>query len=155
MQTYVVSDNEQLSAKVRKVLLWAGHDCPDSHVVSLARGATIVAPSELTILVMSPDPERAIATLESRDEPFELDERGLEIEVVHRLRSPPRSLNPPAQAEVATVARRIDHELVPHRPGETAVARGISLPRRSPTRRSRSTPANAHRPDVPTRGGTA
>jgi len=63
MQTYVVSDNEQLSAKVRKVLLRAGHDCPDSHVVALARGATIVAPSELTILVMSPDPERAIATL--------------------------------------------------------------------------------------------
>lgn len=63
MQTYVVSDNEAISAKIRRVLIQAGHDCPDSHVVPLNKGAGIVTAAELAILVMSPDPERAIGAL--------------------------------------------------------------------------------------------
>lgn len=63
MQTFVVSDNQPLSIKVRRVLLQCGHDCPDSHVVSLSAGSTIVASAELTVLVMSPDPERGLVAL--------------------------------------------------------------------------------------------
>lgn len=63
MQTFVVSDNDAISAQVREVLLKGGHDCPDSHVVPLGSGASVVAQAELTVLVMSPDPERALSAL--------------------------------------------------------------------------------------------
>jgi pilus assembly protein CpaE len=63
MNTYVVSDNEAVSAKIREVLLKGGHDCPDSHVVPLGAGPSIVGQSELTVVVMSPDPERGLVAL--------------------------------------------------------------------------------------------
>lgn len=63
MRTFVVSDNPTLSEKVRKVLVRAGHDCPESNVVPLNQGASVVAGMELAVLVMSPDTERGIQAL--------------------------------------------------------------------------------------------
>ena len=63
MHAYVISDTEKASTKIRQVLLQKGFDCPDSHIVSLSQGANIVRDAELMVLVMSPDPERAILAL--------------------------------------------------------------------------------------------
>ena len=63
MQVYVVSDNEAMNAKIRQKVVQSGEDCPESHVVSLAKGTTIVSEFELAIVVMSPNPEGGILAL--------------------------------------------------------------------------------------------
>jgi len=65
MQAFLVSDHEALGAKVRQVLLRHGQDCPAAHLVSLDLAAThlTVARPDLVVVVLSPDPEHALAVL--------------------------------------------------------------------------------------------
>lgn len=63
MQTFVVSDNEAISIRVREKLVRSGHDCPDSHVVPLNYGSRAVDVADLIVVVMSPNPENALVVL--------------------------------------------------------------------------------------------
>jgi pilus assembly protein CpaE len=65
MQTSIVSDHESISARVRQVLLFGGHECPASHMVPIDLAAQNLAQArpQLVVLVLSPDPDRALAML--------------------------------------------------------------------------------------------
>ena len=65
MRAFVVSDNETATVQVRQVLQRAGLECPAAQVVSLehAPARLAQAAAELTVLVLSPDPDRALAVL--------------------------------------------------------------------------------------------
>lgn len=65
MQAFLVSDHESLGAKVRQVLLRHGQDCPAAHLLSLDLATThlTLARPDLVVIVLSPDPERALAVL--------------------------------------------------------------------------------------------
>lgn len=65
MRVCVVSDNEQLTARVRQVVLRHGHDCPVGEVYALDLAPIHLEqhPAEVTVLVLSPDPERALAVM--------------------------------------------------------------------------------------------
>ncbi len=65
MQAFLVSDHDTLGAKVRQVLLRHGQDCPAAHLVSLDLAADhlTAARPDLIVLVLSPDPDRALGIL--------------------------------------------------------------------------------------------
>lgn len=65
MQAFIVSDHESISGRVRQVLLFEGLDSQASHVVplDLAEHHLAGGQPELLVMVLSPDPERALAVL--------------------------------------------------------------------------------------------
>jgi pilus assembly protein CpaE len=65
MRAFIVSDHEPLGAQVRQVVLRHGHECPASHVVPLDQAGNRLGqePTELMVMVLSPDPFRALAVL--------------------------------------------------------------------------------------------
>lgn len=91
MRCFVASDETVVAGQVRDLLVELGHACPDSHVQSLDRvwgglgvvspgapppeqpaarpraaegaGAEVAAEVEIVIVVLSPDPERALAAV--------------------------------------------------------------------------------------------
>jgi pilus assembly protein CpaE len=65
MPTSIVSDHESISARIRQVLLFGGHECPASHMVPIDLAAQHLAQArpQLVVLVLSPDPDRALAML--------------------------------------------------------------------------------------------
>jgi pilus assembly protein CpaE len=65
MQTSIVSDHETVSARVQQVLRFGGHECPAEHIVSIDGAVPHLAQAHprLVVLVLSPDPERALAVL--------------------------------------------------------------------------------------------
>jgi pilus assembly protein CpaE len=65
MQSFLVCDHELIGGKVRQALLREGLDCPASNVVrfDLAGQRPAAAPPELVVIVLSPDPQRAMAVL--------------------------------------------------------------------------------------------
>jgi pilus assembly protein CpaE len=65
MQAFLVSDQESQSIKVRQLLLRTGADCPAARVLSLDLAAahlTMERP-DLVVIVLSPDPEKALNVL--------------------------------------------------------------------------------------------
>src|SRR5437764_14209658 len=62
MQAYVVSDHDGLADRVRNALLSQGRECPPSHVIPLDRAKILLAKAqaELVVVVLHPDPERAL-----------------------------------------------------------------------------------------------
>lgn len=64
-QAFVVSNHEAIGAKIRQVLSGAGQDCPASNLLPLDQAAARLAQAkpELTVLVLSPDQEGALAVL--------------------------------------------------------------------------------------------
>jgi pilus assembly protein CpaE len=65
MSAFIVSDHDSSSQKVREVLLFAGRECPQSHVLSLDTAAQRLAREqpELVIVVLPPDVERGLNVL--------------------------------------------------------------------------------------------
>jgi pilus assembly protein CpaE len=65
MQGFLVSDHEAIGSKVRQALHREGLDCPASNVVRLDSAAHRLtpSPSDLMVVVLSPDPERGLAVL--------------------------------------------------------------------------------------------
>jgi pilus assembly protein CpaE len=65
MRAFIVSDDEILSPLAQQVLLRVGHDCPASHVLRTAGAADSLAQAapDLVVLVLSPEPDRALAAL--------------------------------------------------------------------------------------------
>ena len=65
MRTYVVSDDEQITRRVREVLLREAVDCPQEHLlpVSVDMAALRKHEPELIVLVLQPDPEVALGIL--------------------------------------------------------------------------------------------
>jgi pilus assembly protein CpaE len=65
MQAFIVSDHDLTTARVRAVLLCEGLDCPAANVLSLDLAAERLtrAHPELIVLVLSPNPERALTVL--------------------------------------------------------------------------------------------
>ena len=66
MRAFIVSDNESITAKVRRTLLREGHSCSVEHELSLDMAlATSLggASPEVLVVVLSPDPERVLACL--------------------------------------------------------------------------------------------
>jgi pilus assembly protein CpaE len=67
MQALLAGDNDATLAQVREVLLREGQDCPVSHVVRLDAAADRLAQinPELVVVTLAPDPERALALVET------------------------------------------------------------------------------------------
>jgi pilus assembly protein CpaE len=65
MQCFLVCDNDVISGTLRQALLREGLDCPASNVVrfDLAAHRAAAVPPELVVVVLSPDPQRALAVL--------------------------------------------------------------------------------------------
>jgi pilus assembly protein CpaE len=65
MQAFVASDHERTSARIRQVLLREGYDCPAGNVRTLGLLGEPPTPAATDVLVvaLSPDPERALAAL--------------------------------------------------------------------------------------------
>jgi pilus assembly protein CpaE len=65
MRTFIVGDNEITVSRVREVLLQEGQDCPAAHIYSLSLAADQVpqARPELTVVILNPEPEGALATV--------------------------------------------------------------------------------------------
>ena len=65
MRAFIVSDHEPTTGRVRQALLREGLDCPAAHVLApgLAAERLTRARAELVVLVLAPDPERALAVL--------------------------------------------------------------------------------------------
>jgi Flp pilus assembly protein CpaB len=65
MQAFVVSDNDELGAKVRRALLRHGQDCPAANLLSLdlATTALTLERPDLVVVILSPQPERAMGAL--------------------------------------------------------------------------------------------
>ncbi|MEK6234274.1 MAG: hypothetical protein N2C14_06155, partial [Planctomycetales bacterium] len=63
MHAFVVGDDQSICDRARKVFAAAGHDCPESHVVPLSQGVKAVAASDLVLVILEPDPERALDVL--------------------------------------------------------------------------------------------
>jgi pilus assembly protein CpaE len=66
MQAVLASDHDAVTGRVRLALLRDGLDCPASAVVSLdLAAAQIVRTPELIVVVLSPNPDRALAVIEA------------------------------------------------------------------------------------------
>jgi pilus assembly protein CpaE len=67
MQAFIVGDHEPLAGKVRQVLHHEGHDCPPGNLLPLTGAADRLAQvrPELLVVILSPDPERALAMVEA------------------------------------------------------------------------------------------
>src|SRR6266446_6992063 len=67
MQAFLVSDHEVIGNRVRQILLKEGVDCPVAQVVTLAQAAQrlVRAQPELVVVMLNPDPERALAALDA------------------------------------------------------------------------------------------
>jgi pilus assembly protein CpaE len=65
MQVFLVSDHEALAARVRRALIGHGQDCPTPNVLSLDLASTHLAVSrpDLVVVVLSPDPDRALQVI--------------------------------------------------------------------------------------------
>jgi pilus assembly protein CpaE len=65
MRAFIVSDHEATTVKVRQALLAEGVDCPAAQVISpsLAANHLASAQPDLVVVVLLPDPERALAVL--------------------------------------------------------------------------------------------
>jgi pilus assembly protein CpaE len=65
MQVFLVSDHEELGARVRRALLRQGKDCPSANVVSLNLAATRLKLSrpDLVVVALSPEPEHALQVI--------------------------------------------------------------------------------------------
>lgn len=65
MRTFIVSDHEPLSRRVRQALRGQAQDCPADHVLPLRGAAERLAqtPAELVVIVLPPDPDRSLNTL--------------------------------------------------------------------------------------------
>ena len=65
MRTYIVSDSEAFTAKIREVLLREGWDCPAAHVLSvdLAVQHLRKARVDMVLAALEPDHERALPVL--------------------------------------------------------------------------------------------
>ncbi len=65
MQVFLVSDHEALGARVRRVLSGHGQDCPSANVSSLELASThlSLARPDLVVVVLSPNPERALQVI--------------------------------------------------------------------------------------------
>lgn len=65
MRTFVTTDNPEAATMVRDVLTRRGYDCPSAHVASLDRAVDRVfqARPDCLVVLLSPDIERAIATI--------------------------------------------------------------------------------------------
>jgi pilus assembly protein CpaE len=65
MRAYIISDHELTAGRVRETLLRAGCDCPIGQVLPVARAADAagVGAGDLVVVVLSPDPERALTAL--------------------------------------------------------------------------------------------
>ncbi len=63
MQVFIISDSERASQQVQQVLLREGQECPEGNLLSLNMAVERVAQGpapELGIVVLAPDPERAL-----------------------------------------------------------------------------------------------
>lgn len=65
MQAFIVSAQDSLSLEVRQLLLNHGQECPAAHVIPLEQASQRLAQEspELLVLILSPDPLRALAVL--------------------------------------------------------------------------------------------
>ncbi len=65
MRAFLVSASDALSLKVRQALLHQGQDCPAAHVIPLDQAGQRLAQErlDLLIVILSPDPLRALAVL--------------------------------------------------------------------------------------------
>jgi pilus assembly protein CpaE len=65
MQAFIVSDHESIGGRVRQILLFEGMDCQAARVVPLDLAADRLAEGQpdLLVIVLSPDPERALAVM--------------------------------------------------------------------------------------------
>ena len=65
MQAVIVSDDEALAVKIRRVLLRDAHDCPAANVVRLEAGGrqVVKAHPDLVIVAASSDGERTLAVV--------------------------------------------------------------------------------------------
>jgi pilus assembly protein CpaE len=65
MRTFIISDHAPASQRVRQALLAQGQDCPADHVVAIQGASERLArtPAELLIIVLPPDPDRALGVL--------------------------------------------------------------------------------------------
>jgi pilus assembly protein CpaE len=64
MRTYILSDLESLATEIRDALVRRGYDCPSNGVVPLADYPLLAdSPSDLVVLCLSPDPDRALIAL--------------------------------------------------------------------------------------------
>lgn len=64
-QVFIVSDQDAVAARIRRVLAGAGRDCPAANVIVLegAIHRLVEAKAELVVLVLAPDTERALVAL--------------------------------------------------------------------------------------------
>jgi pilus assembly protein CpaE len=62
---FLISDNEALGAQIREILIREGEDVPASHMLSLdvAAGYLAHALTDLVVLILPADPERALTAL--------------------------------------------------------------------------------------------
>jgi pilus assembly protein CpaE len=67
MRAFVVSNLEALTVKVREILLREGWDCPAAHVLALDLAAQHLTNDrpDIVVVVLGPDPERALGVLRS------------------------------------------------------------------------------------------
>ncbi len=65
MQAFLVSDHEGLSSRVRQVVVLHGLDCPAANVLPTDLAAThlVLSRPDLVVVVLSPDPARALDTV--------------------------------------------------------------------------------------------
>jgi pilus assembly protein CpaE len=65
MQAFLISDDEGLSVSIRHVLLRHGHECPAGNALppGLALRRLAGARAELIVVILSPDPDRALEVL--------------------------------------------------------------------------------------------
>ena len=73
MQAFILSANDALSVRIRQCLLQHGQECPAAHVLTLDQASQRLAQEhpELLVVVLSPDPLRALAVLGEPDLPPE------------------------------------------------------------------------------------
>jgi pilus assembly protein CpaE len=66
MQAFIVGNHQPLAALVRQVLVHEGHECLPGHMLPLAGAADRLssAQPELLVVVLSPDPEQALAAVD-------------------------------------------------------------------------------------------
>ncbi len=63
MQAFIICDQERTRSRVQQVLLQNGVECPAANVLPLDRALERLPQVDLIVLVLSPDPERALRIL--------------------------------------------------------------------------------------------
>ena len=65
MKVFIVGDQDLITSRIRQILLHEGYDCPLDQVLLLNQAVQQVPrwPADLLVVVLSPQPERALVVL--------------------------------------------------------------------------------------------